>query len=106
VDSKGGPNHLNNMCDAAVVTTEDFSNIHTQPKYFYFGHISKFVPPGSVRVSSNIVGDFGFQENMDPNVQGNMEVLMYQCEKSSRQVCCLAALCIILFANFDCRCGG
>lgn len=85
VDSAGGPNHLNNMCDAALVAAEDFSDVHVQPKYYYFGHISKFVSPGSVRVASNVVGNFNF-EDMDPNVQGNLEVAMYQCEKSVRQV--------------------
>jgi hypothetical protein len=57
VDIKGGPNHLGNNCDAPIVTLEDFSDIHVQPKYFYFGHISKYVPPGSVRVESHTVGE-------------------------------------------------
>lgn len=57
VDFEGGPNHLGNMCDAPIVTLEDFSDVHVQPKYYYFGHISKFVPPGSVRVESSTVGE-------------------------------------------------
>ena len=56
VDSEGGPNHLGNLCDAPIVTTKDFSDIHIQPKYYYFGHVSKYVPPGSVRVKSETVG--------------------------------------------------
>ena len=59
VDYEGGPNHLGNMCDAPIVTLEDFSDVHVQPKYYYFGHISKFVPPGSVRVESHTVGESG-----------------------------------------------
>jgi O-glycosyl hydrolase len=59
VDFEGGPNHLGNMCDAPIVTLEDFSDVHVQPKYFYFGHISKYVPPGSVRVESHTVGECG-----------------------------------------------
>ena len=59
VDYEGGPNHLGNMCDAPIVTLEDFSDVHVQPKYYYFGHISKFVPPGSVRVESHTVGECG-----------------------------------------------
>ena len=76
---------MNNMCDAAMVLTEDSSDVHLQPKYYYFGHISKFVSPGSVRVYSKIVGDFAYAD-MDPNVQGNLEVAMYSCEKSTRQL--------------------
>jgi Glycosyl hydrolase family 30 TIM-barrel domain len=59
VDFEGGPNHLGNMCDAPIVTLEDFSDVHVQPKYYYFGHISKYVPPGSVRVESHTVGECG-----------------------------------------------
>ena len=56
VDSEGGPNHLGNNCDAPIFTLKDFSDIHVQPKYYYFGQISKYVPPGSVRVESHTVG--------------------------------------------------
>lgn len=56
MDSKGGPNHLGNLCDAPIVSNEDFSDIHVQPKYYYFGHVSKYVPVDSVRVKSETVG--------------------------------------------------
>ena len=56
VDYRGGPNHLGNMCDAPLVTNKNFTDIHIQPKYYYFGHISKFVPPTSKRIQSTIVG--------------------------------------------------
>lgn len=56
MDSKGGPNHLGNVCDAPIVSNEDFSDIHVQPKYYYFGHVSKYVPVDSVRVKSETVG--------------------------------------------------
>ena len=85
MDFHGGPNHLNNMCDAAIVLTQDATNVHIQPKYYYFGHISKFVAPGSVRVHSKVVGNFGYAD-IDPNVQGNLEVALFSCEKSTRQV--------------------
>ena len=84
VDNKGGPNHLGNMCDAPLVTKDNYTDIHIQPKYYYFGHISKFVPPGSVRVESRIVGNYQFAD-VDPNVRAGMELGMYECEKSVRQ---------------------
>eukprot|EP01038_Epipyxis_sp_PR26KG_P015082 gene15082-20294_t len=85
VDYEGGPNHLGNMCDASIVTLPDYSNIYIQPKYYYFGQISKFVTPGSTRIASTIVGDYGFQK-IDPNVQGGLEVGLFACEKSTRQL--------------------
>ena len=85
VDASGGPNHLDNNCDASLVVNQDSSDVQVQPKYFYLGHFSKFVTPDSVRVRSSIVGDFGFQ-SVDPNVQAGLEVGMFACEKSVRQV--------------------
>jgi glucosylceramidase len=86
VDAKGGPNHLGNDCDASIVLDEkDDELFHVQPKFFYFGHFSKFVPPDSVRVESTIVGDFNFDAEIDPEVTGNLEIGMYGCEHSTRQ---------------------
>lgn len=61
VDFQGGPNHLHNYCDASLVADEDFGDITIQPKFYYLGHFSKFVLPGSVRIFSSIRGDYGFQ---------------------------------------------
>lgn len=61
VDFQGGPNHLHNYCDASLVADEDFGDITIQPKFYYLGHFSKFVLPGSVRISSSVRGDYGFQ---------------------------------------------
>jgi len=86
VDYQGGPNHLGNMCDAPLVALEDFSDVYVQPKYFYMGHLSKFVPPGSVRISSSVVGKYNYNLNMDPNVRAGMELGAYPCEQSTRQM--------------------
>ena len=85
VDSKGGPNHLGNMCDAPIVTNEDFTDIVIQPKYAYFGQISKFITPGSKRISSTVFGSYGFAA-MNPNVRPGFELALYLCEQSVRQV--------------------
>lgn len=86
VDHEGGINHLGNLCDASLVCKPDFSDVIVQPKFHYFGHISKFVEPDeAVRIESSIVGDFEYAE-MEPNVQAQLEVGMYACEKSARQL--------------------
>ena len=61
VDYQGGLNHLHNYCDASLVADEDFGDVTIQPKFYYLGHFSKFVLPGSVRISSSVRGDYGFQ---------------------------------------------
>eukprot|EP01034_Spumella_vulgaris_P023431 gene23431-29649_t len=84
LDSTGGPNHAGNVCDSPIVALPDYSDVHVQPKYYYFGHISKFVTPGSVRVQSSIVGDFQLRA-MDPNIQAGVEMGVFSCERSVRQ---------------------
>jgi glucosylceramidase len=84
VDYKGGPNHLDNMCDASLIALEDFSNVLIQPKFYYFGHISKYITPGSQRINSHIIGNYNFAD-IDPNIQAYVEAGMYRCEKSTRQ---------------------
>ena len=71
-----------NLCDAPIIATEDFEHIHIQPEYFYIGHFSKFIPPKSVRVQSNIVGNFNYQTSVHPDVHEGIElgiiILVYQ----------------------------
>lgn len=85
VDSQGGPNHLGNMCDAAMVTNDDFSDVTVQPKFHYMAHFSKFIPPGAVRIASKAVGNFNY-EVVDPNIQAGVELGMFACEHSVRQL--------------------
>lgn len=85
LDSRGGPNHLKNYCDSPILTTADFSNIIINPKYYYIGHISKFVSPGSKRISFSVAGDFQYAD-VDPSINSGYELGVYNCEKSSRQV--------------------
>jgi len=44
------------------VCLEDYSDIHVQPKFHYFGHFSKFIRPGDVRVRSVVVGQYDFAD--------------------------------------------
>jgi glucosylceramidase len=54
LDQNGGPNHVGNYCDAAIigdVSEEGSEAIYFHPQYYYLGHFSKFLPPGSTRIS-------------------------------------------------------
>jgi hypothetical protein len=85
VDSKGGPNHLNNMCDSPIIAKEDFSRFHLQPKYFYMGHFSKFVPPQSRRIQVMARGNYRFQK-IHPVLHSGLDVGVYPCEASAKQM--------------------
>jgi glucosylceramidase len=57
--SNGGPNHLDNRCDAPVVADKFKDKIHIHPQFWYLGHFSKFVPPGSHRIGLYRADGFG-----------------------------------------------
>jgi hypothetical protein len=84
LDFQGGPNHLNNFCDAPITTSEDYKSFTIHPKYYYMGHVSKFFTPGSIRIASTVIGDFDYR-SMNPNVVSGLELGIYPCERSSRQ---------------------
>ena len=50
LDATGGPNHLNNTCDAPIVADATFDEVHLHPQFYFLGHFSKFIPRGSKRV--------------------------------------------------------
>jgi glucosylceramidase len=58
LDSKGGPNHLGNVCDAPIVCHEDHNGVILQPYLEVIGHFSKFLVPGSTVVFSSVTADF------------------------------------------------
>eukprot|EP00792_Barthelona_sp_PAP020_P005266 TRINITY_DN2575_c0_g1_i3.p1 TRINITY_DN2575_c0_g1~~TRINITY_DN2575_c0_g1_i3.p1 ORF type:complete len:465 (-),score=125.53 TRINITY_DN2575_c0_g1_i3:14-1408(-) len=45
LDHRGGPNHLNNFCDAPLIVEE--GEVHIQPNYYAMRHFSKHLPMNS-----------------------------------------------------------
>lgn len=76
---------MNNYCDSPLVATADFTDFIVQPKYFFMGHFSKFIPSGSIRIKSHIVGNFSNVLD-SPNIQSGVELGIFPCEDSSRQL--------------------
>ena len=55
LSTSGGPNHLKNLCDANIIVDPDNTVGHGDPlilqaSFYYMGHFSRYVPPGSKRV--------------------------------------------------------
>ncbi|KAH7730963.1 O-glycosyl hydrolase family 30 protein [Aphelenchoides avenae] len=53
LDEQGGPNFASNYVDAPVVVNATSDEFYKQPTFYYMGHFSKFIRPGSKRVSVN-----------------------------------------------------
>ena len=55
MDAQGGPNHVGNYCDAALMAdVKGNKTIYRHPQYWFIGHFSKFLLRGSLRVGSTI----------------------------------------------------
>lgn len=50
LDEKGGPNHVNNFCDAPVMCDAKTGTIDVKNSYYFIGHLSRFVKPGAERM--------------------------------------------------------
>ena len=50
LDETGGPNHVNNLCSAPILADTKNDEVLFQSSYYYIGHFSRFVPPGSKRI--------------------------------------------------------
>jgi len=54
LDMQGGPNHVNNYCDANIVCDTKNQVFYYQTTYYFTGQISKYVVPGSYRIDSSL----------------------------------------------------
>jgi glucosylceramidase len=52
LDTRGGPNHVGNFCDAPVLVDTKTGAVHYQNSFHYIGHFSRFVHPGARRIES------------------------------------------------------
>jgi len=57
LDMQGGPNHLQNWCDAPIIADSLKSNVYYQISYYYMGQITRFAIPGSIRINSKFEGE-------------------------------------------------
>lgn len=50
LDNKGGPNHKLNYCNSPIMINSSQTNYIKNLTYYYIGHFSKFIMPGSKRI--------------------------------------------------------
>ena len=54
LDINGGPNHVGNFCDAPILVNTETKEVLFQSSFYYIGHFSRFVTPGSKRLGTKI----------------------------------------------------
>lgn len=58
LDLEGGPNHIHNFCDAALMAesaADGSEELQVHPQYHYIGHFSKYIPRGSRRLITEML---------------------------------------------------
>jgi glucosylceramidase len=56
LDSRGGPNHVNNWCAAPVMVDVATGGVYYTPLYFTIAHFSRYLRPGDHVVGSAVTG--------------------------------------------------
>ncbi len=56
LNPQGGPNHVSNFCNAPIIADPVAQTLQYQPAYWYLGHFSRYLPPGSVRLQTQVTG--------------------------------------------------
>ncbi len=50
LDSNGGPNHVENLCEAPIMTDENEVNLVVNPSYYFLGNFTKFIKEGYKKI--------------------------------------------------------
>jgi len=56
LDDAGGPNHVGNVCDSPLMASVTDQELYVHPQFFFLGHFSKYVQPGSKSLLSSVSG--------------------------------------------------
>ena len=57
LDERGGPNHVDNLCDAPVIADTTRNDVYYQSSFYYMGHFSKYIRPGAIRIASSATNE-------------------------------------------------
>lgn len=70
LDIEGGPNHVGNFCDAPILIDTKTKEVIFQSSFYYIGHFSRFIVPGSKRTDC-VINPFMVPASPDGRM-GNM----------------------------------
>ncbi|TYZ62083.1 hypothetical protein PybrP1_005671, partial [[Pythium] brassicae (nom. inval.)] len=83
LDHTGGPNHMQNLCDAPIVVDETEKDYFIQPMYYFIQHFSKFVQSGSRRIHTDVSATF--KKAGDAQLFVRYPAALHSCDSSARQ---------------------
>ena len=57
LNEEGGPNHVDNFCDAPIMADTKNDTVYIHDSYYYIGHFSKYIKKGAKRIGSSVYSD-------------------------------------------------
>jgi len=120
LDQKGGPNHVDNFCDAPIIAnvSDDASAVYDghlflHPQYYYIGHFSKFLTPGAVHLDAQVTPALGQLVTTDDDCTGwpayglckNDTLQVTAFERDDGKVACVVMNCADNSMPFQLRYG-
>ncbi|MBW8002794.1 MAG: glucosylceramidase [Planctomycetes bacterium] len=75
LDERGGPNHVDNLCDAPIIADTVRNELIYENSYYYLGHFSKYIRPGAVRIASSVNKD-NLEVTAFKNTDGKVAVVV------------------------------
>ncbi|TVP95964.1 MAG: glucosylceramidase [Acholeplasmatales bacterium] len=85
LDEVGGPNHVENFCEAPIMIDRTTGALMYQPSYYFIGHFSKHIRPGAKRIHLSLSVTDNVHATSYKNPDGSV-VVVVQNEGSIKQV--------------------
>lgn len=86
LDEMGGPNHVGNYCDAAIIADTRTQELHYNSSYYYLGQFSKYVKPGAERIETCLQGNTSVKFVGFLNKDGSVVIILQNEEDYSQQI--------------------
>ena len=77
LDTQGGPNHVNNFCDAPLLVDTKTGGLIYNSSYYYIGHFSRFIRPGAARTEC-VVNSYMTPATIDGRMGNTMEFCAFK----------------------------
>jgi glucosylceramidase len=75
LNEEGGPNHVQNLCDAPIIADTTTNELHYNSSFYYIGHFSKYIRPGAIRIGLTINNE-NLQATAFKNVDGTITLVV------------------------------
>lgn len=76
LDETGGPNHVNNFCDAPIIADTKTQEIRYSSSYYYIGQFSRYVKKDAVRIGVDVIGATALQHVGFKNENGEIVLIV------------------------------